>query len=74
MPDDTAKLTEMFDRLARQSWRILTVCWQAKGSPEDDQPAAMAAGGSFVIICQREMEAILRARDDVTDTPNAVRI
>ena len=72
--DDTAKLTERLDRLTEEGWQILTVFWQASGSREDDQPAAMAAGGSFVIICQRQMEPILRSRDDVTDTPTAVRI
>jgi hypothetical protein len=66
--DDAATLAERLDRLAGEGWHVLTVCWQARGAREDDQPAALAASGSFVIVCQRVIEAILRPRDGAVET------
>ena len=71
-PDDIATLTARLDERTAEGWQVLTVFWQARGAPEDDQPAALAAGGSFVIICQREMEEVLRTRESATGVTSPV--
>lgn len=71
-PDDASALAARLDTLADQGWEVMTVCWQAAGAVDDDQSAAMAATGSYVIIVRRDEDTILRARDNAAAVSQAV--
>ena len=65
--DDLTQLQQRLDALGEAGARIISVVWQARRVDDDDQSAALDARGSFVIIAEKQEDALLRERAPSSD-------
>lgn len=58
--DDLETLRLKLDDLTAGGARILSIVWQPRRPDPSNQVAAFDSGGSFVIVLEREAQAVLR--------------